>query len=696
MLTRLKLTRETKFVVFCSSSILERVLKELQEVGMMTDMYSYIIANLDMQTIELQPYQYAGTNITGIRMINPESQEVIATAGNIQKRKRNANLLEDLAVLDAWKMKLELALIVDAVKLFYETIHYLTADEKMYINATSIHCKSNDNWVGGNTIINLMKTRSVQGLTGLVKFDEGFRKDFIVDILELAPGGLLKVGDWNSTSRSINIQRPYKASLVDNTENSLFNRTFTVLITISPPYAMLKETTTQLFGNDRYEGFCIDVMEKLSKLLGFNYTFIVQEDKANGNLNKATNTWNGIIGEIVAKRADLGITDLTITSDRENAVDFTMPFMNLGISILYRKPEPVPESLFMFARPFSLSVWTMLGVSYFFVSLAFFIMGRLSPTEWQNPYPCVEEPEHLRNQFSIRNSLWFTIGALMQQGTELAPIAVSTRTLSGIWWFFVLIMVSSYTANLAAFLTVETFVTPFKNINELAAQKEIKYGAKAGGATANYFRDSNLSTYNDIWNYMVHNPQNMLSDNDEAVKKVETENYAFLMESTSIEYVIERRCSLAQVGGLLDDKGYGIAMAKDSPYRNKLSRELLKLQETGVLTSLKIKWWKEKRGGGKCSRKPEGGAATPLDLQNVGGVFLVLFVGSILGLIGSFLELSMRVYRRSKYKKLSFKEELKRELIFFIKFKQNVKEVSDSSTEDANDNKLIHKTRIEY
>lgn len=61
---------------------------------------------------------------------------------------------------------------------------------------------------------------------------------------------------------------------------------------------------------------------------------------------------------------------------------------------------------------------------------------------------------------------------------------------------------------------------------------------------------------------MVHNPDLMLDDNEAGVKKVETENYAFLMESTTIEYVTERHCALAQVGGLLDDKGYGIAMKK--------------------------------------------------------------------------------------------------------------------------------------
>ena len=35
--------------------------------------------------------------------------------------------------------------------------------------------------------------------------------------------------------------------------------------------------------------------------------------------------------------------------------------------------------------------------------------------------------------------------------------------------------------------------------------------------------------------------------------------FAFLMESNSIQYQIERNCELIQVGKLLDSKGYGIA-----------------------------------------------------------------------------------------------------------------------------------------
>ena len=39
-------------------------------------------------------------------------------------------------------------------------------------------------------------------------------------------------------------------------------------------------------------------------------------------------------------------------------------------------------------------------------------------------------------------------------------------------------------------------------------------------------------------------------------------NYAYLMESASIEYIVERHCNLTQIGGLLDNKGYGIATRK--------------------------------------------------------------------------------------------------------------------------------------
>lgn len=76
-------------------------------------------------------------------------------------------------------------------------------------------------------------------------------------------------------------------------------------------------------------------------------------------------------------------------------------------------------------------------------------------------------------------------------------------------------------------------------------------------------QDSNFSTYQRMWSFMESaRPSVFTSSNVEGVERVTKGkgSYAFLMESTSIEYVIERNCDLTQVGGLLDSKGYGIAM----------------------------------------------------------------------------------------------------------------------------------------
>ncbi|KFM57370.1 Glutamate receptor, ionotropic kainate 2, partial [Stegodyphus mimosarum] len=96
-----------------------------------------------------------------------------------------------------------------------------------------------------------------------------------------------------------------------------------------------------------------------------------------------------------------------------------MPFMNLGISILFRKPTKKVPKLFSFLSPLSLEVWVYMATAFLGVSLFLFIVARFSPYEWTNPHPCNPNPDVLENQFTLLNTLWFTVGCLMQQGCEL-------------------------------------------------------------------------------------------------------------------------------------------------------------------------------------------------------------------------------------------------------------------------------------
>ena len=61
---------------------------------------------------------------------------------------------------------------------------------------------------------------------------------------------------------------------------------------------------------------------------------------------------------------------------------------------------------------------------------------------------------------------------------------------------------------------------------------------------------------------MEQDSTNFVQTNKEGVDRVQRDGgkYAFLMESTSVEFIVERNCDLAIVGGLLDTKGYGVAL----------------------------------------------------------------------------------------------------------------------------------------
>ena len=75
-------------------------------------------------------------------------------------------------------------------------------------------------------------------------------------------------------------------------------------------------------------------------------------------------------------------------------------------------------------------------------------------------------------------------------------------------------------------------------------------------------QDSKINTYAKMWAYMDQNKNVFTKSNKEGVERVLREDgqYAFMMESTVVDYVVERQCELTQVGGLLDNKGYGIGL----------------------------------------------------------------------------------------------------------------------------------------
>ncbi|XP_003376529.1 glutamate receptor 1, partial [Trichinella spiralis] len=261
--------------------------------------------------------------------------------------------------------------------------------------------------------------------------------------------------------------------------------------------------------------------------------------------------------------ADLAVSSLVSNRARERVVDFSKPFMTTGISIMIKKPDNQYQSgLFSFMQPLSIEVWMYIVFAYIGISVVLFMVSRFSPSEWKfqeaNGRACA-----LSNDFSVYNCLWFTLAAFMQQGIDILPRSLPGRIASSAWWFFTLIIVSSYTANLAAFLTLEKMHAPIESVEDMAKQTKIKYGIQAGGTTAQFFKESTVQTYQRMWQFMIsQSPSIFVNSYDEGIQRVRESKgrYAFLLEATTNDYTNNRKpCDTMKVGGNLNTVGYGVA-----------------------------------------------------------------------------------------------------------------------------------------
>ncbi|KAM6116509.1 glutamate receptor 1 isoform 3-T3 [Pterocles gutturalis] len=586
--------KERLVVVDCESERLNIILSKIIKLEKNGNGYHYILANMGFMDIDLTKFKESGANVTGFQLVNYTD----AVPARIMQQWRNNDAREHPRV--DWKRP---------------------------------------------------KVR-FEGLSGNVQFNEkGRRTNYTLHVIEMKHDGIRKIGYWNEDEKLVPAAIDTQSG---NESTSLQNRTYIVTTILEDPYVMLKKNANQFEGNERYEGYCVELAAEIAKHVGYHYRLEIVRDGKYGARDPDTKTWNGMVGELVYGRADVAVAPLTITLVREEVIDFSKPFMSLGISIMIKKPQKSKPGVFSFLDPLAYEIWMCIVFAYIGVSVVLFLVSRFSPYEWHT-----EEFEEGRdqpandqtNEFGIFNSLWFSLGAFMQQGCDISPRSLSGRIVGGVWWFFTLIIISSYTANLAAFLTVERMVSPIESAEDLAKQTEIAYGTLEAGSTKEFFRRSKIAVFEKMWTYMKSaEPSVFVRTTEEGMIRVRKSKgkYAYLLESTMNEYIEQRKpCDTMKVGGNLDSKGYGIATPKGSALRNPVNLAVLKLNEQGLLDKLKNKWWYDKgecgSGGGDSKDK-----TSALSLSNVAGVFYILIGGLGLAMLVALIEFCYKSRSESK------------------------------------------------
>ncbi|KAI4886834.1 hypothetical protein NFI96_018401 [Prochilodus magdalenae] len=670
--------QEKTFVIDLEPERLTNMLEQIVSVGKHVKGYHYIMANLGFKDINLERFMHGGANVTGFQLVDFSNPMVIKLLQRWNKLDQREYPGSDSPP------KYTSALTYDGVMVMAEAFRNLRrqkVDISRRGNAGDCLANPAAPWNQGIDMERTLKQVRLQGLTGNVQFDHyGRRVNYTMDVFELKNNGPRRIGYWNDADKLVLIQ---DQALLPNETSGMENRTVVVTTIMEGPYVMLKKNWEMYEGNDRYEGYCVDLASEIAKHIGIKYKISIVPDGKYGARDPETKIWNGMVGELVYGKAEIAVAPLTITLVREEVIDFSKPFMSLGISIMIKKPQKSKPGVFSFLDPLAYEIWMCIVFAYIGVSVVLFLVSRFSPYEWHT-----EEPEEGTdgppsdqppNEFGIFNSLWFSLGAFMQQGCDISPSflvyrtgypstkvqrrSLSGRIVGGVWWFFTLIIISSYTANLAAFLTVERMVSPIESAEDLAKQTEIAYGTLDSGSTKEFFRRSKIAVYEKMWGYMKSaEPTVFTKTTAEGVARVRKSKgkYAFLLESTMNEYTEQRKpCDTMKVGGNLDSKGYGVATPKGSQLRTPVNLAVLKLSESGILDKLKNKWWYDK---GECGPKDSGSkdkSSQALSLSNVAGVFYILVGGLGLAMLVALIEFCYKSRNEAKRMKVEAPEQLR-------------------------------------
>jgi ABC-type amino acid transport substrate-binding protein len=169
---------------------------------------------------------------------------------------------------------------------------------------------------------------------------------------------LVTVGIWNSskpdgsgftedpTFKSIPIKRSFRVGIVARDPWTMTGAKCDAL----PTTAIRATCTDQKQTETICCGYCVEMVDKIKgKMKPQIETKLILSDDF-GHKNRDTGSWNGVVGDLVSGEVDIVVAAMTMTSEREEVIDFVAPyFEQSGISIIIRKPVR-EQSLFKFMQ----------------------------------------------------------------------------------------------------------------------------------------------------------------------------------------------------------------------------------------------------------------------------------------------------------------------------------------------------------
>ncbi|XP_019617116.1 PREDICTED: glutamate receptor 2-like [Branchiostoma belcheri] len=502
-------------------------------------------------------------------------------------------------------------------------------------------CDGSDSqpWADGPTMLQYLKQVETDGVTGNIRFDStSARLDAEYNIVNLKSDGWQKVGTWNLTARldihpDADIRFSGGATTVVPYMSDLSNRTLRVVTIAADGFVEISDVDrdgNNVTGNDRFQGFCMDLFSWMSTELGFKYEYYEVEDGQYGLYNAQTGKWSGLVGDVLDGKADIAVAIMSITAQRQADGDFTLPYYDNGITFAMKKTEARTSNTWGFISPFQGELWATILLTALAVGLFQGVANfATKDMDEENDEPAKEDDD---KETGFWEAVWQSFVALVQLGPEFLPRSLSGRISAFFWGIGILVAISTYTANLAAFLTVRNVDNSISSAEDLLSQTEISYGAISTYSSWVSFRTTTTEPYHSLGVAMQAKAESVLVENlQEGVEKMRQEKYALFTDSAELDYMASRQpCDLQTIGRLFWQTGYGMFLPKNSKYTVEFNHAIVSAEERGVVDELDVKWIKSQECSGTDQTVLE---SSVIGLQDMLGVFVLVYGGMALALI---------------------------------------------------------------
>ncbi|XP_070199578.1 glutamate receptor ionotropic, kainate 2-like isoform X2 [Littorina saxatilis] len=450
--------------------------------------------------------------------------------------------------------------------------------------------------------------------------DNNTRTNYTMDVLAFKAGKMDTIGSVDFMDGRPEVSMTHEPS-VNPAPSTVFSKDIelTIVTTQTDPFIIKR-------GENEYTGFSYDLLKALTEKLEFRFKL--------SDVTGAENGDEALVRELQKGTASMAVGALEVTAARETVISFSYTILSTQASLLIKKAEST-QNFFQFLSPFKMNLWLMIVAFIAVAAIALFLISRYDPTQ----------QAAMEQRFDLKESIWYALNILLQGTTDYSPNTTAMRAIIAFFWFSVIIIEAAYTANLAAYLTLQQMDNRIKTVHDLAGQTQVKYGVKNNSNLMEYFKEQKEDPFERMWAFMkINEGYSLLSNTTQIIEKVMSGSFAFIDDGVTNDYYATQYCGIEAIDQNFGAKDYSFGFPRGAPYRDDINRALLQLKEEGVLDELKEKWWS---AGKNCTEDDDTRSVTDqttaeLDIANMVGVFIVLAAFVVLA-IG--VDIGERVYR---------------------------------------------------